>query len=323
MEEYILSERLRLIREEVARRPLSINLNLLMFSYMTLLKLYDELLEDATNFLMNVVTPCEVAEDFKAVAYIAKGDIPNAQLETKYALSIDPEDPYAHLFRGIIEMVKGVDPKDDLEKALIFFDNNKRDEVQAICGFQAEKEKIALFRGEDFKNAEIIKSLEKVLEKERSNAPLKTNLAEAVLKLGNLEKAKEIINSVIQEYPFYPRALSILTKIYDNENKIEASHEIMRKILQINPLSPYLTEAGRVLDEKETIELNNLKQFFESNNPFLDFFKSTFTVLSPKPQQMEQQTTQEKSHTDKAFEYLECGKYEEALREFLEALKEE
>lgn len=279
MKEYTLYDRLEIIRNEVSRRPLSVNLNLLLFSYLALLKIYNELLDYSTLFTMSVLKPCTIGEDFRTIGYIAKGVLHDAEIQLKYIRSIDPEDPYTYLFEGLLKLLKGENPQESFKQALIFSGLKEREEIEQFLNIKADKEALELYNPPDDVADDTVEKTKIAIDNNPYFAPLKVNFAEILMKKRDIDGAKKKITAVISQYPYYPRAIALLTKIYLKMDKKEEAEFAMRNFLEINPLNPYVKEMENLTDKKESIEIEELKKLFETNNPLIASFKDLYKKI--------------------------------------------
>jgi tetratricopeptide (TPR) repeat protein len=273
MKEFTLYDKIAIVRSDLLNKPYSINLNLLLFSYLTLLKLYDELLDKTMLFTMSVFTPCALAEDFRALACIANGNINDAKIEIRYVNSIDLEDPYSYLLNGLIKFATGEDPKEDFAQALTFLNQSEREEMEKFLNMETNRENLELYAPPDIITDDIVNKIDIAIENTPNYLPLKVSFAEILMKKENLELAKEKLMAILSQYPFYPRAIALLAKIYNKMGKAKEAKFTIRNLLAINPLTVYVNGLEEFIEEKEPAEAKELKLLFETNNPIIAFFK--------------------------------------------------
>lgn len=294
MKEYTLYDKLGIARNDVLNKPFSVNLNLLLFSYLTLLKFYDELLDRTMSFIMSVFIPCTVAEDFRTAAFIAKGNLKDAEIQVRYINSIDPEDPYSYLFNELIEFLKGGRSfQEEFRQSLIFLSPNEREELEKFLNISVDKEKLELYKIPDIVTEDMTEKVNIAIQNNPYYPPLKVSLAEILMKKEDFEAAKEKITAIISQYPFYPRATALLANIYKRMGKSVETKSAIKNLLATNPLTIYDNGLKDFIDEKEPAEAEELKKLFETNNPLMAFFKDMYKKIESRGSEKEVPSTEE------------------------------
>jgi len=294
MMEYTLYDKLGIARNDVLNKPFSVNLNLLLFSYLTLLKFYDELLDRTMSFIMSVFIPCTVAEDFRTAACIAKENLKDAEIQVRYINSIDPEDPYSYLFNGLIEFLKGGRSfQEEFRQSLMFLSPNEREELEKFLNISVDKEKLELYKIPDIVTEDMTEKVNIAIQNNPYYPPLKVSLAEILMKKEDFEAAKEKITAIISQYPFYPRATVLLANIYKRMGKSVETKSAINNLLATNPLTIYDNDLKDFIDEKEPAEAEELKNLFETNNPLMAFFKEMYKKIESRGSEKEVPSTEE------------------------------
>ena len=321
MMEYTLYDKLGIARNDVLNKPFSVNLNLLLFSYLTLLKFYDELLDRTMSFIMSVFIPCTVAEDFRTAACIAKENLKDAEIQVRYINSIDPEDPYSYLFNGLIEFLKGESSQEEFRQSLIFLSPNEREELEKFLNISVDKEKLELYKIPDIVTEDMTEKVNIAIQNNPYYPPLKVSLAEILMKKEDFEAAKEKITAIISQYPFYPRATALLANIYRRMEKSVKTKSAIKNLLATNPLTIYDNDLKEFIDEKEPAEAEELKKLFETNNPLMAFFKDMYKKIESRGSEKEVPSTKESKVSqsgNEAEENLEKLAEKEESKEFKE-----
>ncbi len=345
MEEHILSEKIDFYKNKVENRPVALLPNILLFTYLSIGKMYEELLNQAEQFLMSSMLSSILAEDFNLLGNIATGKIDTAKRIFKNIVSLDPEDPYAHLLMATVE------PEKFLNEARIFLQSNERKIINEFLGDEGKLSgKYELYRVPDIIGLKdkIPEKIENALKEEPLNPILKVSFAEAMLKIGKVDEADKEINEVLRIYPNYSRALYLHSKIIgDYRGDDKKSMEYLKKLFNLNPLSQYLKGIEVMfLSEKDDPMESELKGIFETENPFIIFFKEHYKKEESKeeekiekkeakteekkeisakevspPEEETQAPIESKEPIDKGFESLDRGDYQSAIKEFLKELK--
>lgn len=322
MMEYTLYDKLGIARNDVLNKPFSVNLNLLLFSYLTLLKFYDELLDRTMSFIMSVFIPCTVAEDFRTAACIAKENLKDAEIQVRYINSIDPEDPYSYLFNGLIEFLKGGRSfQEEFRQSLIFLSPNEREELEKFLNISVDKEKLELYKIPDIVTEDMTEKVNIAIQNNPYYPPLKVSLAEILMKKEDFEAAKEKITAIISQYPFYPRATALLANIYRRMGKSVETKSAINNLLATNPLTIYDNDLKEFIDEKEPAEAEELKKLFETNNPLMAFFKDMYKKIESRGSEKEVPSTEE-SKVSQSGNEAEENLEKPAEKEEFEELKE-
>ena len=322
MMEYTLYDKLGIARNDVLNKPFSVNLNLLLFSYLTLLKFYDELLDRTMSFVMSVFIPCTVAEDFRTAACIAKENLKDAEIQVRYINSIDPEDPYSYLFNGLIEFLKGGRSfQEEFRQSLIFLSPNEREELEKFLNISVDKEKLELYKIPDIVTEDMTEKVNIAIQNNPYYPPLKVSLAEILMKKEDFEAAKKKITAIISQYPFYPRATALLANIYKRMGKSIETKSAINNLLATNPLTVYDNGLKEFIDEKEPAEAEELKKLFETNNPLMAFFKEMYKKIESRGSEKEVPSTEE-SKVSQSGNEAEENLEKPAEKEEFEELKE-
>ena len=347
MEEHILSEKIDFYKNKVENRPVALLPNILLFTYLSIGKMYEDLLNQAEQFLMSSMLSSILAEDFNLLGNIATGRIDTAKRIFKNIVSLDPEDPYAHLLMATVE------PEKFLNETRIFLQPSERKIINEFLGDEGKLfGKYELYRLPDIIGLKdrIPERIENALKEEPFNPILKVSFAEAMLKIGKVDEAEKEISEVLRIYPNYSRALYLHSKIVgDYRGNDKKSMEYLQKIFNLNPLSQYLKGIEVMfLNEKDDPMESELKGIFETENPFITFFKEHFKKeeieKEEKIEKKEEQAKEEKEASaqkafvpeeekqapvvqkepiDRGFESLDKGDYQSAIKEFLKELKKE
>jgi len=290
MREHELYDRLDLNKKKLSLRPVSSILNILAFSYYLMLGMIDELQDVTNTFSMTTTIPCIICEDFRTLASITKGDFENAEMQLKYSLSIDPEDHYSYLFKGLLEIEKGLSGEEYFRKAISLAPDGEKEKIKEKLGLQEDR----LFDEEvhipDYLPTEIVEKLRSLVSSEPNSPILKTSLAEAYIKKRDYRSGEWLIQSVISLYPYYPRALYILSRIYEeHKTDLDSSIFYLKKIFLVNPLSKYVSKKEMFLEERDISDAEELTNLFKKEMPMLNFFlkeysetKETFEKQSKK-----------------------------------------
>jgi hypothetical protein len=328
MKEYTLYDKLEITKNEVFKKPFSINLNLLLFSYLTLLKNYEELLDHTTIFSMSALKPSIIGEDFRSAGCIAKGNIEETEIQLKYSQSIDPEDPYNYLFQGLLKLMKKDEPGYDFEQSLLFLRSGERKEIENFLNIKASSEKIELYQIPDIVTEDMLLKVERALEENPYSTALKLSLAEILTKKGEFESARERITMIASQYPYYPRATALLAQIYWKTGNKEAFAVTSKTIAETNPLNIYNFGLENFIDKDELAEIEELKNLFKENNPLIAFFKDMYNKIEAGETEKipaEEETTTSEQEISEAQEFeVEAGatSAEQKLPEAEEKTKE-
>jgi TolA-binding protein len=275
MKEQELRNKLKATEELLIAKPLSLTLNLLAFSYLTLLKEYLALKDLSLNYSMLAISPCILAEDFRAVSDLAENDIENAMMEVKFTQSIDPEDVYSYILEGIIKKVVGENPEDAFSKAIAFAKPKEKIALEKLIkGKGSEKFEEMI----NINNASLDTQIEQMNSIIANNSSLpypKLTLAELYLKNEDIDRAIKILNGVLSTYPSYPRALMIAYTVYNDYLKDnETAKRYAAKLSKANPISPYNSKVESSQDENEQAETLELENIFLTDNPIISFAKT-------------------------------------------------
>lgn len=357
MKEHELYDRLDLAQKRLNLRPVSCILNILTFSYLLLLNKFDELMDLANTYSMTTSVPCILCENFRTLVSIEKKDIKSSELQIKYALSVDPEDYANYLFTGLIEMTKGVSGEDYFKKALSLTLNSEKTRLSETLKVEDDQLFKEIARPPEYMTNEQIERLRGMVSSEPNNPIYKVSLAEAYFKKRDFRSSEWLLQSVISIYPYYPRALYILSRINEEyKNDIDTSVFYLKKIFMVNPLSEYAVKKEVFLDDKEMIDLDELIYVFKDDDPIVKHFIRKYEEIrseieenlekrkeerkeylktfsqQPAPSQLKQTVTEEatkniRSQSEKSLQFedalhkLREKKYKEALGLFIELSK--
>ncbi len=357
MKEHELYDKLSITKDHRELRPISNVLNLLVFSYLTLLGKYDELLETSSNYSMSALTSSILCEDFRTMSYIAKSDIESAKVQVKYALTVDPEDFYSYLFEGIIKKLESENGDISLSKAIALASPREKKAIKDFVKTE-EDSTISYLLNRTGETSERINRVQKIIKENPSSPIAKLSLAETSLEKGEVENALRIVSSLVSLYPSYPRALRILYKIYSEflKNDAAANH-YADKLFSVNPISFYTPIDKTSSSESEEAEVSELEKIFIYDNPLLGFIKNKLRNIEEngvqgnnplkkstdyrglkekikakaeeEPEKNIRETKSTGEATDETTDYIECGfnalskkDYAEAITYFLKSLKE-
>jgi tetratricopeptide (TPR) repeat protein len=333
MKEHIIFNKIEQYKEEVKKKPLLLLPNVLLLTYLALAKRYEELLSYSEQFLMSSLSPCVLVEDFNLLGNIALERNDAAKRIFKNILTLDPEDSYAYLLISMLEQ------DNYLQLAYLFSQQNERKQIKEITEGKIEiKENYKFYRLPDIIGIKdrIPEKIKKYAAEEPSNPIFKVSLAETLLRLGQIEEAEKELNNILLIYPNYPRALYLKEKIEgDYKGNEEKSTNHLKKIYSLNPVSQYLKGAEVMfLEEKEDTSENELKGIFETDHPFISFFKEHYKKVSDKhieevktevKENPEVENREEKPNAtnsiENGFDALDKKKYTDAIEHFLKELK--
>ncbi len=331
MKEYILFDNIDIYTKIVETKPLDLLTNILLLSYLSLAKKYNEILEYATYFSINSNIQNNILiENFHLLGYMGTGDITNSKAQVKLNLSIDPENAYTHLLNSLIEKREGKDYLNEIKKAYLFLPDTEKNIFLNELNFKKEeldKEKDLYIVPDDIykKERPLVKKIQDAIQQDPENPIFKVSIAETLYKADRIEEAKMYIDLVLTQYPNYPRALFIakeIAKLYAEEEK---EIKYFEKILNVDFLSPYLDEKAQAFIEKDDYgKFVELKELFKSiDNPFIAFFKKEAEISPKKDEQVPQATQNQEIEDDlkNSFDLLKEKKYAEALAGFLKELK--
>jgi len=332
MKEYILFDNIDIYTKIVETKPLDLLTNILFLSYLSLAKKYNEILEYATHFLINSNIQNNILiENFHLLGYIGAGDIINSKAQVKLNLSIDPENAYTHLLNSLIEKREGKDYLSEIEKAYLFLPDTEKNIFLNELNFkkeELEKEKDLYIIPDNLykKEGPLVKKIQDAIQQDPENPIFKASIADALYKADRIEEAEMYIDSVLAQYPNYPRALFIAKEIAKLQAEEEKEIKYFKKILNVDFLSPYLNEKAQAFIEKDDYgKLVELKELFKSpDNPFIAFFKKEVENIYPEKDEQIPQVIQKQEIEDdlkNSFDLLKEKKYVEALAGFLKELK--
>ncbi len=344
MKEHIIFDKIEQYEKMVESRPISLLPNLLLLSYVALGKQYEKLSSYSEQFLMSNPKINILVEDFIMLSNIATNQQSFADISFRNIHSLDPEEPYAHLMRLVI------DPSfENKAETKMFLSSVELKELENFFRDVEVKEPYIFYRIPAVIGLKdnVVSKIRKILEEIPANPILRTSLAEALMKTNQLEEAKNEINTVLSIYPNYTRALHIKAKLLQDYFEEEAKGvEIYKKIFELNPVSPYLKGIEVVfLSEDESIMVNELKSIFRHDNPFILFFKENFKVEQQNKEAEENQkpekekaveysnpeeelkinnfTEEELSPLDEGYKHLTQGNHKKAIESFLKDLKKQ
>jgi len=289
MKEYILFDNIDIYTKIVETKPLDLLVNILLLSYLSLAKKYNEILEYTTYLLINssIYNNNILIENFYLLGYIGTGDIANSKAQVKLNLSIDPENAYTHLLNSLIEKKEGKDYLSEIKKAYLFLPDTEKNIFMSELNFkkeELEREKdLYIIPDNIYKKEEpLVKKIQDAIKQDPGNPIFKISIAEALYKADRIEEAEMYIASVLAQYPNYPRALFIAKEIAKLHSEEEKEIKYFEKILNVDFLSPYLNEKAQAFIEKDDYgKLVELKELFKSpDNPFIAFFKRNRKYLS-------------------------------------------
>lgn len=332
MKEYILFDNIDIYTKIVETKPLDLLTNILLLSYLSLAKKYNEILEYATHFSINSNIQNNILiENFHLLGYIGTGDIINSKAQVKLNLSIDPENAYTHLLNSLIEKGEGKDYLSEIKKAYLFLSDTEKNIFLSELNFkkeELEREKELYIIPDDIykKEGPLVKKIQDAIQQDPENPIFKASIAETLYKADRVEEAKMYIDSVLAQYPNYPRALFIAKEIAKLQAEEEKEIEYFEKILNVDLLSPYLNEKAQTFIKKDDQgKFVELKELFDSpDNPFIAFFKKeTENIFPEKTEQIPQVIQKQEIEDDlkNSFELLKEKKYVEALAGFIKELK--
>ncbi len=332
MKEHIIFDKIEMYKSEVEKKPLSLLTNILFLTYLSLGKQYEELLTHTEQFLMSSMYTSTLAEDFNLLGNLALRKTDTAKTILINIKSLDPEDSHIRLLMSTIKQ------EEYLELAYIFSPQTERKKISEILK-KAPKisQSYEFYRIPDVIGIKdhLSDKIKIAIEKDPTNPTLKVSLAEALLKLGQIDEAEKELNNILLIYPNYPRALYLYAKIksdYRGEERESISY--LKKIFNLNPISQYLRGAEVMfLNEKEDILENELREVFQTNNPFIGFFKENFKQtpkkdIEKKEKELPIKKTEElpkiertDSPLEKGFDSLDKKKYTDAIEQFLKELE--
>mgnify|MGYP001061283230 CR=1 FL=1 len=331
MKEYILFDNIDIYTKIVKTKPLDLLANILLLSYLSLAKKYNELKEYGTNFLINSNTQNILIENFHLLGYVGTGDIENSKAQAKLNFSIDPENAYTHLLNSLIEKGEGRDYLSEIKKAYLFLPDTEKNIFLSELNFkkeELEKEKDLYIIPDNIykKEGPLVKKIQDAIQQDPENPIFKVSIAEALYKADRVEETKMYIDLVLAQYPNYPRALFIAKEIAKLHVEEEKEIKYFEKILNVDFLSPYIEEKAQAFIEKDDYgKLVELKELFKSpDNPFIAFFKKEIENIFPeKDKQIPPiiQTKKAEDNLKNSFDLLKEKKYAEALTGFIKELK--
>jgi len=332
MKEYILFDNIDIYTKIVKTKPVDLLANILLLSYLSLAKKYNEILEYATRFLINNSIHNNILiENFYLLGYVGTGDIANSKVQAKLNLSIDPENAYTHLLNSLIEKIEGKDYFSEIKKAYLFLPDTEKNIFLSELNFKKEElemEKDLYIIPDNIykKEKPLVKKIQDTIQQDPENPIFKASIADAFYKADRVEEAKMYIDLVLAQYPNYPRALWIAKEIAKLHAEEEKETEYFEKILNVDFLSPYLDKKTQVFiakdDQGKFIELKEL--FKSPDNPFISFFKNEIENISPeKNEQIPPiiRTQKIEDNLKNSFDFLKEKKYAEALTGLIKELK--
>ncbi|MEA3313910.1 MAG: hypothetical protein U9Q18_06005 [Caldisericota bacterium] len=332
MKEYILFDNIDIYTKIVETKPLDLLANILLLSYLSLAKKYNEILEYATYFSINSNIQSNILiENFHLLGYIGTGDIANSKIQVKLNFSIDPENAYTHLLNSLIGKKEGRDYLSEIKKAYLFLPDTEKNIFLSKLIFkkeELEKEKDLYIIPDNIykKEGPLVKKIQDAIQQDPENPIFKTSIAETLYRADRIEEAEMYINLVLTQYPNYPRALFIAKEIAKLHAEEEKEIKYFEKILNVDFLSPYLDETAQAsIAKDEQGKFIELKELFKSpDNPFISFFKKEIENIFPEKDEQIPQVIQTKKAEDNlknSFDLLKEKKYAEALAGFLKELK--
>ncbi len=343
MKEHIIFDKIEQYEKTVESKPISLLPNLLLLSYVALGKQYEKLASYSEQFLMSNPKINILVEDFIMLSNLATNQPSFADISFRNIHSLDPEEPYAHLMQVVIE------PSiENMTETKIFLNGTDSKELKEFFRDIEIKQPYNLYRIPEVIGLKdnIIFRIRKTLEETPANPILRTSLAEALLKTNQIEEAQKEINTVLSIYPNYTRALHIKAKLFQDYFEEETKGvEIYKKIFELNPISPYLKGIEVVfLEEDEAIMVNELKNIFRHDNPFILYFKEHFEMQKQerlskeisenlkkkkiplentlqKEEPLNVKTEEKLSLLDEGYKHLSEGNHKKAIESFLKDLK--
>lgn len=283
MKEHEIYDKLDLAKKRLNLRPISCILNVTTFAYQLLLKQYDDLQELANNYSMTTTTPCVLCENFRIITSLEKQDFSSAELQIRYSLSIDPEDFYSYLFKGIIDMTKGLSGEEYFKKALVLAPEKEKELLVKTLNLEEDQNFKEIIKLPDYMPNEQIEKLRNLVSTEPNNPIYKAALSEAYLKKKDFRSSEWLLQSVISIYSYYPRALYILSRINEEyKNDIDASAFYLRKIFLINPLGKFCSKKEVCLDERDLSEFDEMQKVFNEESPIINYFVNKYSELKQK-----------------------------------------
>ncbi|BAL80688.1 tetratricopeptide repeat protein [Caldisericum exile] len=280
MKDYEIVERLQEIKEKLNVRPYAPILNILFLTYNLLLKNYDTLESHAETLSMDAPTPSSFYELFRGIAYLTKGKYMDANVAFKYALSIDPENHYGYLFKGIVNIKEGKITKELFAKAVTLAPKYEKEILKEITNVEEDEKLKIITSEENISRKEFINILEELDRTAKSDPILKVTLTEAYLRVGEYKNVLPLLENILVNYPNYPHALYLMGRIIDEYlGNHEKASDYFRKTVEINPLCRFAI----VPVEEERLfkisELNELKNLYRTEMPIIKFFKEEFNKL--------------------------------------------
>jgi len=212
MKENEIYEKIYLIKRNLELSPYSHILNILLLSYSLLLKDFKTIEELAERLSIDSPIPCTHYELFRGISYLKKEAFTEANIAFKYALNIDPENPYPYLFKGIINLKEGGKANELFSRAIAFSSSQEKPELISITQVQEDEKFKIIFSEENILRKEFISIIEELIKSSPNDPILKISLAEAYYRNGNYEKIIPIIESIMISYPDYPHALYLMGK---------------------------------------------------------------------------------------------------------------
>jgi len=321
MKEHEIHDRLYEIKERLNLRPYSPILNSLFLTYNFMLKNYDVVETHAEALSMDSPTPCVLYDLFRGISYLIREKIFDANVAFKYVLTTDPENQYAYLFKGIVNLKEGKNAQEPFSKAIALAPKYEKDEIIRITNEKEDEKLKIILSEENISRKEFISILEE-LERTTKNDPiLKVALAEAYTHSGEYEKVIPLLENVLVNYPNYPRANYIMARIIDEFlGNHEKANDYFKKVIEVNPLSRFrvtILEDERIFKIED---LNELISLYKNEKPLIRFFESVFNELK-KEEKPEESTVQvpkveESAKEEKATEKPhETPKIEEKFEE--------
>ncbi|XP_062927714.1 interferon-induced protein with tetratricopeptide repeats 5-like isoform X1 [Mobula hypostoma] len=177
--------------------------------------------------------------------------------------------------------------KECFKKALV----EDPDNTEWIMGYATALSRLELFSGtpENRKQCQSVKHLRRVLELDPDNSMAMVLLALKLQQLKQKETAAELVERALQKTPDFPYVLRYAAKFYRLEEDVEKAIGLLKKALEITPLSAFLHDQIAMCYR---IKLDELINNPRSRNPRNPAFRQKAKLFN-----------QCKDHFGKAFQY--------------------
>jgi tetratricopeptide (TPR) repeat protein len=272
--------RIDVLKKKLDYKPFSPVLNVLYLSYNLLANDFKTIEDQSENYSINTLTPCTLCDTFRGIVYLNNSQFSNANVVFKSILDIDPEDHYAYLFKGIVNLEEGKNAKELFEKAVTLAPDYEKEAIMELTHAK-EHEKLSIILSEENTSRKEFLEVLKELEKSTPNDPiLKVALADSYAKLSDFKNAITILEGLNASFPDYPHALYLLGNIleehFEDHKKAE---ECFEKILKINPLSKYRVIPISLATDEAMDDLNELLTLYKQEKPIIKFIQEHFHQL--------------------------------------------